>query len=252
MQLMVEFNLPLIVLIQIYCSKLVYKLLLHITKVLSKFISVYKANEYLLYVLRDLCLHRLWKSNPKVNKKRPKFIMVKYVNRLLDQVNVGKIIHSNQSFKIFPGSREHLINTGVTFKYTNTIRSKVTNYKATVTKDNGNVLCACKDYQEFVDDHFGHIITGNLNIIKNEDVKRLFIKGLNFREKQPLNVDKAYASIQSAIDSYINTISNALKIPIHLFSPWKSFVLNKAKTRLYQSHKHPVITTLDKTKNKNI
>ena len=86
--------------------KLVYKLLLHITKVLSKFISVYKANEYLLYVIRDLCLHRLWKSNPKVNKKRPKFIMVKYVNRLLDQVNVGKIIHSNQSFKIFPGSRE--------------------------------------------------------------------------------------------------------------------------------------------------
>ena len=77
-----------------------------------------------------------------------------------------------------------------------------------------------------VDDHFGHIITGNLNI-KNEDVKRLFIKGLNFREKQPLNVDKAYASIQSAIDSYI---SNALKIAIHLFSPWKSFVLNKVKT----------------------
>ena len=44
------------------------------------------------------------------------------------------------------------------------------------------------------------------------------------REKQPINVDEAYASIQSAIDSYIITISNALKIPIHLFSPWKSFV----------------------------
>ena len=39
--------------------------------------------------------------------------MVKYVNRLLDQVNVGHIIHSDQSFKVFPGSREHLINTGV-------------------------------------------------------------------------------------------------------------------------------------------
>ena len=60
----------------------------------------------------------------------------------------------------------------------------------------------------------------------------------------------AYASIQSAIDSYIITISNALKIPIHLFSPWKSFVLHKTKTRLNHSHKHPVFTVLDKTENK--
>ena len=58
--------------------------------------------------------------------------MVKYVNRLLDQVNVGHIIHSDQSFKVFPGSREHLIYTDVTFKYSNTIRSKVSNYKVTV------------------------------------------------------------------------------------------------------------------------
>ena len=53
--------------------KFIYKLLLHITKVLSKFIFIYKSNKYLLYVLRDLCLHRLWKSNPKVNKKQPNF-----------------------------------------------------------------------------------------------------------------------------------------------------------------------------------
>ena len=79
--------------------------------------------------------------------------------------------------KVFPGSREHLINTGVTFKYSNTIRSKVTN-KVAVTED---IQCACKDYQEFIDDYHGHIITGNLNIIKNEDVKRILIKGLNYR-----------------------------------------------------------------------
>ena len=99
--------------------KFIYKILLHITKVSSKFIFLYKSHEYLLYVLRDLCLHRLWKSNP--NMKQSNFIMVKYVSRLLDQVNVGHIIHCDQSFKVFPGSREYLINTGVTFKYSNTI-----------------------------------------------------------------------------------------------------------------------------------
>ena len=52
------------------------------------------------------------------------------------------------------------------------------NYKVTVTKDNGNIQCVCKAYQEFIDDYHGHIITDNLNIIKNEDVKGILIKGL--------------------------------------------------------------------------
>ena len=58
------------------------------------------------------------------------------------------------------------------------------------------------------------------------------------------------ASIQSAIYSYIITTSNALKIPIHLFSPWESFILHKTKIRLNHSHKHPVFTVRDKTENK--
>ena len=55
----------------------------------------------------------------------------------------------------------------------------MTNYKVAVSKDNGNIQCFCKDYQEFIDDY--HIITGNLNIIKNEDVKGILIKGDSWR-----------------------------------------------------------------------
>ena len=57
--------------------------------------TVYTSNEYLLYMLRDLCLYGIWKSNPKAQTKHQQYIMVNYVNRLLDQVNIGKIIHSN-------------------------------------------------------------------------------------------------------------------------------------------------------------
>ena len=53
------------------------------------------------------------------------YILVSYVNRLLDQINSNKIIHSSQSFYIFPASKYHLLNTGVTFKYSNTIRAKL-------------------------------------------------------------------------------------------------------------------------------
>ena len=145
--------------------------------------------------------------------------MVNYVNRLLDQVNIGKIIHSPQSFQVFPASKEYLLYTGVTFKYSNNIRLRVTNYKETVTTTKGYVPCACNHYQEYIDENYEHVVTGNLNIIGNEEIRKLLIKGLNFWEKQPLDVGKAYGSIQSDIDMFINLSSNTAKIPIKLFSP---------------------------------
>ena len=43
--------------------------------------KVYNSNEYLLYMVRDLCLYRLWKSNPKSQTKHQHYILVNYVNR---------------------------------------------------------------------------------------------------------------------------------------------------------------------------
>ena len=79
----------------------------------------------------------------------------------------------------------------------------------------------------------------------------MLAKGLNFREKQPLNATKAYRSAQSAIDTYIGNISNVTKIQIKLFSPWKTFVLDKVKSMLQNAHKHPVTTILNKKENKD-
>ena len=137
-------------------------------------ILLYITSEYLLYMIRDLCLYILWKSNPKLQTKHHHYIMVnylkgrnlvplRYVNRHLDHVNISKIIHSSQSFYVFPANKDHLLNTGLTFKYSNTTRLTETNYKETVTNADGNVTCACKDYEEFIDKHHGHVITRHLN-----------------------------------------------------------------------------------------
>ena len=69
------------------------------------------------------------------------------------------------------------------FKYSNTIRAKETNYKETVNNVNRNVTCACKDYQKFINNRHGHVITGYLNIIHNIEIRKLLAEGLNFRGK---------------------------------------------------------------------
>ena len=65
------------------------------------------------------------------------------------------------------------------------------------------------EYEQFKDVHHGHVITGNLNIIGDNDIKKLLQKGLNFRIKQPHNKSKAFSSIQSALDKFININSTS-------------------------------------------
>ena len=92
---------------------------------------------------------------------------------MIEDINISKIIHSKRSCEFFPSSKDYLQLTGITFKYSPTIRSKVVNYNDTVKNPNGNTPCHCKDYTEYIDQHHGHVITSNLDIITNKDIKKL-------------------------------------------------------------------------------
>lgn len=218
--------------------KTVHELLIHISYLLITQAVIYQGNEYLLLILRDLCLQRIHKSKPTTKGKYDRFFIVNYANRLMEQVYINNIIHRNSSYALFPVNKEYLQRTGVSYKYSNTIRSKVTNYKKTVLNGmTDNVQCACNDHQEFIDQHHGHIITGNLQLIQNTEVRNLLKKGLNYREMIPTKLvyNKAYNGIVSATDKFIIEASTSLKIPVHQFSPWKCYILNTASDYLNNS-----------------
>ena len=230
--------------------KVIYKLLLFVTNQLISSNTVYSTNEYLLFVIRDLCLYRILTSNPKSKIKYDQFVTFSYANRLLDKINISKLIHSNGSRNLYPAN-DYLSKTGVSFQYSNTIRSKVTNYKESVCNFDNNIQCSCDNYRQFIDIHHGHVITGDLNIINNGELKDLFQKGLNFREKQPQDILKTKNSIQSAIDSFIFKASNSLKLPIKAFSPWKLYILKAVNSNLVDSQDSSEVSCLKKKSNFN-
>ena len=61
------------------------------------------------------------------------------------------------------------------------------------------------------------MVTGNLNIIGNNDIKKLLQKGLNFRIKQSHNKSKAFSSIPSALNKFIIINSTLSKIPVKMY-----------------------------------
>ena len=230
----------------------VRKLIIHVSKLLNSEHIKYNFNQFLLYMIRDLCLYRLTLKQRIKSKKNLKYIMITHVNGLIEEINLNKIIKSQDSLDKFPGDKEYILNTGTSYKYSKSIRNMVTNYSNVAKNVDIPSHCICMDYLEYVDIHHGHVISGNINLIDNIEVRGLLDKGLNFREKQPHNLTRAQSSVQSGIDKFIEDCSVTLKINIKMFSPWKKFILQKVKDILSNNNNtHSAYKVLDQAENKN-
>ena len=204
----------------------------------------YPYNEYLLYVIKDICLYKLVGShNFKTKDKSNRFITLDYKNALLIK---GKAIQ-----QLFPVNDKLYSRPGVSYSYSPTIRSKITNYREAVCSMDPDLICHCKEYSEFIDNHHNHVITGNLNIITNLPIQSLLRKGLNYREKSPIQKDITLTSIINSIDIYISKIYQEIKSPITAFIPWKTEIIKKVMAVINKTSTYPIKKILDNIKNKS-
>ena len=113
-----------------------------------------------------------------------------------------------------------------------------------------NLVCHCEEYNEYIDSHHNHVITGNLDIITNQPIQSLLRKGLNYREKSPINKDITLTSITTSIESYINNIYQEVKLPITAFMQWKTEIINKVVSIINNKPTYPISKILDNSDNK--
>ena len=95
----------------------------------------------------------------------------------------------------------------IVYKYGKSIGSKILNYNQ-VLKDMQNMNydeiealeCGCAE-SDLVNVHHGHIMTGDLQIIKDRDLRELCAQGTKFREVPFLDSQKIKNNIRTNIDS---------------------------------------------------
>ena len=149
--------------------------------------------------------------------------------------------------ELFPVNNKLYSKPGISYAYSQTIRSRITNYQNSLLTDTN--ICPCKDYPEFVDNHHKHVITGDLDIITNTAIKSLLTKGLNYREKVPINKEKTLLSMINSIDNYINKSHQEFKLPINTFIPWKNEIIKRFTAIVNKFPNYPVKKLLDSTEN---
>ena len=127
------------------------------------------------------------------------------------------------------------------------IRNKIMNYEQTVrsiqhmtegeisltldSETSSLFPCSCSE-SEYCDPHHGHVVTGDLRIIENAKLRKLFSKGPNYRENKTINFNTCLKEISSALDICASNMASKYQLDVKLFDNWKSLVKEKVAEKI--------------------
>ena len=213
----------------------------------------FQVYEYIL----DIIDTKFLKADPPKNRKKTpvNVVTIRFVNKGLEDIHLSKIFRSSDVTSLPPEELQGEDDIpACTMKLDPPIRSKILNYKETVSSLKIEVdeevsfvenlpSCDCSN-SEFCDPHHKHIVSGDLRIISNPKLRKLFSKGPNYREPKMLNYRKCKKSIESSIESSVNHLATKYGLAVESFAAWKSKILELVDSRIkiLNSRKVPSVT----------
>ena len=111
-------------------------------------------------------------------------------------------------------------------QYTNAVANKLFNFSSTLSNlDITNYLsnpqhCQCNTSQFCYEPH-GHVITGNLMVIKNVKLRELVAKGPKYQEPNKINWQSIETMVSNSIDLYAEQCSKWEQVDLKYLSEWK-------------------------------
>ena len=135
------------------------------------------------------------------------FFKLKFVNKGMDDIDLSNILHDKRTCEKVPQYFQNRSSPVISYKYSNTVAAQILNFDATVRnigiddfiKSPPSCDCASSPFRY---PPHGHVITGDFGIIPNEDLKRLLLKGPNYREQTSINWGYNIKLIFTAIEDY--------------------------------------------------
>ena len=111
--------------------------------------------------------------------------------------------------------------------------------------------CKCNNFP-FVDRNHKHIVTGDLQIIRNNGLRKNFIKGPKYREIRPINLEKAKHCILQCLDNSISSWCYKNGVEKSFFLEWTNnfkFKIDERmshfKNKLYTSKHRDYLSSPD-------
>ena len=146
------------------------------------------------------------RSEPLHDNNR-KFLHIPFANKGIDAINISNILNRKEVVKEIPPYFKNQSVPIVSYSYTNSIGRKIFNYKEALQDINieeyikNPLTCDCF-HSPFQYNPSGHVITGDLNIIQHESLRKVISHGPKFREPQHINWKHNFKIIMDAVEDY--------------------------------------------------
>ena len=134
---------------------------------------------------------------------------VDFSHKIFDDININSIFNNKNVKNLLPSSLRGRFRLKIVYRFGKTIGGKILNYNNVLrdlnVPDFDHIMrmsCDCET-SAFKHGYFGHIITGDLDIIQNGELRRLCSFGTKFRENPILRTPKIIAGISKNLDSLI-------------------------------------------------
>ena len=124
----------------------------------------------------------------------------------------------------------------VSFKYTKTIGGKIFNQKKVVEDLNAdigtsNMYCEC-NASEYCYGPVGHVVTGDLSIIKDAKLRNLIEKGPSYRKQNQVNWSITERLCKEAVAKYKRKWARKEKVDIRVLNEWECKVNECVQNRI--------------------
>ena len=161
-----------------------------------------------------------------------------FVHQIIGDVNFGSIINSRGARNLLPNRLQKGTDIRIIYSFGKTIGQKILNYNQ-ILKNTGqlsyeeiqNMRCSCES-SPFKHDRFGHVITGDLDIIQNQALREMCSFGTKFRENPILDLNKICKQVRLDVDKLVVKICNKYRLPRNALRDWKTYLFNNFRAKL--------------------
>ena len=192
-------------------------------------------------------------ANNELDKKQlPNNLCTIYFdNKAVEMVNLSRIIRDKSLVQTLPNIPNKFTSPMITYKLSLPVSSKIFNFKKFVNKLDTNLFiqdksifpCYCNN-SPFKDPYHNHIVSGDLKIVTNNQLRKLLSKGPKFREPKPLNWSKAKESIVSGLSECVVSYCRKNALSRISMLPWLHKVTELIDNRIEYLKAHTRYNTI--------
>ena len=200
-------------------------------------------------IILDISSNRLFKAvrvcDSVETKNRP-FLKIKFANKGIDALNLSNILNQKSVQSNIPPYFEYKESPCISYSYTSSVATKIFNYKTSLQQIDFQSLsqnplpCSCSG-SEFLYAPCGHIVTGDLNIVRNDKLRDLLRKGPKYREPVSFSWHQNFDIIMDACEAYARRWAKKEDVELDTLSEWIKSIGDVLKRRIRRL-KHSINT----------